>query len=632
MQLTRFRVTTFRNVVDSGWVDVDEAITCLVGKNEAGKTALLEALALINPSDGTVPDLASQYPTWLLARARRVGDPSLDTAIRAEFVLDDEDLRIARDALGDDVLRKPRVEVSRQYNGERSWIFDIDERPLVEALVKTSDTSLPKAVREANTLKELDTALDEVFRSYEPDAPQRARLQRAADSRSKVEHRSASQIVTDTLIHRLPVFFRFSELDIMPGVVDLAKISGDGTDGPGEGGLQAARALVRLAESGADVLGDTNYEARKRELNTVSMDLTSQVFEYWKQNPALRVEVDIDAVEGTDNQGTKIVSRELHLRVRDDRTGYSNNFHQRSSGFRWFFSFLASFSAFEARDEPVVILLDEPGLSLHGRAQADFLRFIEERLSPVGQVIYTTHSPFMVEVGRLERVRTVEEGGPPAWVTVHNDVGANDPDSLFPLQAALGYDIAQSLFIGPDNLVVEGISDMLYLLHFSDLLQAVGREGLDEAWRILPGGGATNIPTFVALVGPHLDVTVLVDSGQRRLKRIEGAIADGVLKGSRLIEVANVLGLSAADIEDVFSVDDYLMLFNAAMGTSVAEADLGSSSSRVIERLKENYGGFNHRIPANYLVRNQSEFTFSETTLSNFEALINQINATKGTS
>lgn len=631
MQLARFRVTTFRNVVDSGWVAVDEAITCLVGKNEAGKSALLEALALINPSDSTLPDLASQYPTWLLARARRVGDPSRETVIRAEFVLDDEDLRIARDALGDDVLRKPRVEVSRRYNGKLSWTFDIDERPLVEALVKTSDTSLPKAVREANTLKELDAALDEAFRSYEPDAPQRGRLQGAADHRSGVEHKSGSQIVADALFSRVPVFFRFSELDVMPGVVDLAQIAGDGTDGPGEGGLQAARALVRLAESGAGALGDTDYEARKRELNTVSMDLTNQVFEYWKQNPALRVEVDIDAVEGTDRQGTNIVSRQLHLRVRDDRTGYSNNFHQRSSGFRWFFSFLASFSAFEARNEPVVILLDEPGLSLHGRAQADFLRFIEERLSPVGQVVYTTHSPFMVEVGRLERVRTVEEGGPPDWVTVHNDVGANDPDSLFPLQAALGYDIAQSLFIGPDNLVVEGISDMLYLLHFSDLLQAEGRAGLDEAWRILPGGGATNIPTFVALVGPHLDVTVLVDSGQRRLKRIEGAIADSVLKGSRLIDVAKVLGLSAADIEDIFVVDDYLALFNAAMGTSVAEADLGSSSSRVIERLKGSHGGFNHRVPANYLVRHQSEFTFSETTLSNFETLINHINATKGT-
>jgi predicted ATPase len=54
-------------------------------------------------------------------------------------------------------------------------------------------------------------------------------------------------------------------------------------------------------------------------------------------------------------------------------------FDEHSSGFRWFFSFLAAFSEYENAQAPIVILLDEPALSLHARAQADFLRFIEER-------------------------------------------------------------------------------------------------------------------------------------------------------------------------------------------------------------------------------------------------------------
>jgi predicted ATP-dependent endonuclease of OLD family len=116
----------------------------------------------------------------------------------------------------------------------------------------------------------------------------------------------------------------------------------------------------------------------------------------------------------------------------------------------------------------VVVLLDEPALTLHARAQQDFLRFINERLSPKHQVIYTTHSPFMVETGHLERARIVEDKGPDRGAEVTTEVLATDRDSLFPLQAALGYDIAQNLFVGPNNLLVEGTSDFTYLTLISD--------------------------------------------------------------------------------------------------------------------------------------------------------------------
>ena len=83
-------------------------------------------------------------------------------------------------------------------------------------------------------------------------------------------------------------------------------------------------------------------------------------------------------------------------------------FDERSRGFVWFFSFLAYFNKLEGSEEnDLILLLDEPGLSLHGVAQGDLLRLIEERLAPNHQVIYTTHSPFMVEPKALNRVRTV---------------------------------------------------------------------------------------------------------------------------------------------------------------------------------------------------------------------------------
>ena len=122
-----------------------------------------------------------------------------------------------------------------------------------------------------------------------------------------------------------------------------------------------------------------------------------------------------------------------------------------------------------------MILLDEPALELHPRAQRDFLRFINERLAPKHQVFYTTHSPFMVEAEHLDRVRLVEDRGRGVGAVVSSDVLSAEPDSFFPLQAALGFDIAQSLFGRPDNLLVQATSDYTYLTVISDHLKQFGR-------------------------------------------------------------------------------------------------------------------------------------------------------------
>ena len=87
-------------------------------------------------------------------------------------------------------------------------------------------------------------------------------------------------------------------------------------------------------------------------------------------------------------------------------------------------------------------------------------------------------------------------------------------DSLFPLQGALGYEIQQTLFIGPNSLVVEGPADMLYLRAVSAVqLEREGRAGLSENWVITPVGGSGKVPTFVALLAPQkgMNVATLLD-------------------------------------------------------------------------------------------------------------------------
>ena len=62
-----------------------------------------------------------------------------------------------------------------------------------------------------------------------------------------------------------------------------------------------------------------------------------------------------------------------------------------------------------ASGAPVILLLDEPGLTLHGKAQGDLLRYFDEKLAPDHQIIYSTHSPFMIAPGKLTEARIVED-------------------------------------------------------------------------------------------------------------------------------------------------------------------------------------------------------------------------------
>jgi predicted ATP-dependent endonuclease of OLD family len=267
-----------------------------------------------------------------------------------------------------------------------------------------------------------------------------------------------------------------------------------------------------MAAADDDYLLNPDYERRKRELENVANALTQDVLEYWSQNTSLRVNPDIDKTTVTKPNGQTTVIDELKIRIWDDKHFLSLPFNEHSTGFQWFFSFLAAFSEYEYKDEPVIILLDEPGLGLHGKAQADFLRFIEERLAPKRQVIYTTHSPFMVQPNKLERARIVEEKSRDEGSKVTSDVLTTDPDTLFPLQGALGYDLAQHMFISKNNLILEGTSDYTYIIAISDYLIEKGRHGLRPDWTLIPVGGADLIPTFVALLGIHLDLTVVVDA------------------------------------------------------------------------------------------------------------------------
>lgn len=446
----------------------------------------------------------------------------------------------------------------------------------------------------------------------------------------------------------LPRFFYFSTYELLPGQCDLHALNERAKTQQWEKGDETMLSLLRLAGEGPQDFLDEDYDSRKAELQAASLDLSDQVFNYWKQNDALTVVFDTDLVPTPpDATGQpQPHHRILKIELRDDRHGgVETNFSTRSTGFQWFFSFLAAFSAYRDKDERVVVLLDEPGTSLHGEAQGDFLRYVYGELGTKQQVLYTTHSQHMIDPTRYETMRAVHDQAsrddPNLGVVITSVSLSSDPKTILPVEAALGYSVSQHLFLGSGPLLaVEGSSDFVFLMRMSDYLISKGRTGLDPRIAIIPVGGIGNMPAFVAVMGRRLDVLALLDGAEttKVTSKVMSAADAAEVDRSRIVVIGQIDGLpDTADIEDLFSVKDYLWLYNKTTNTNVTEASLIATDkpTPILMRLKlarekqRLNGSFDHVGPAHQLTRDRDEF-FSQIdneTLNRFEEVFVKLGA-----
>lgn len=638
MRLIKFRVTNYKSIEDSGEINVDR-VTCQVGKNEAGKTAMLEALGRLKPVEGLSPHFVLEdYPRRKLNEYKRVHEKQPATAITATLELTDEENKAIESEFGTGIMQSRQAAVTKGYDNVLRWNLNINEAAFAHHLIKAAGVSGEVAA----TLSSHATLLGllEAAKALKDPTDSVKALAQKIEAR---KNKSVHEEIAAKCEAFLPGFFYFDAYSTLPGKISLAKLKqGEGkppTQTEDES-LYTALALVRLVGARTDeFLERTNYERLKASLEAASNSITDQVFKFWSQNRQLEVEFDLEPVLHPSN--SVLQDTNLHVRIKNQRHRVTVPFDKRSRGFVWFFSFLVAFSDYKSKGSSIILLLDEPGLNLHAKAQDDLLRFIEEELSPNHQVIYTTHSPFMILPSKLERVRTVQDVDGRGTI-VSNDPLSNDTDTVFPLQAALGYELAQTLFLGPNTLIVEGPGDLIYMNLAKEKLRADGREALSDKWVIVPVGGADKVATFVSLLGANqLNVAVFLDVSTGDQQRIERLVRDNLLTRKNIVTVGAILGRQSADIEDMFDVNAYLALVSTAykdvLGKGgITESDLATKEPRIIRRIERHFedkaingGAFSHYRPA-YVVSRDVDLQkklLDTNALNNFERAFKQLNA-----
>ena len=614
MKLTQARVINYRSIDDSSWVRVDD-VTALVGKNESGKTAFLQAIRKINSISGEEDAfIIRDYPRKGYIKYKKIHDQNPCEVAQAEFKLNPEEISQIEANFGDGILASDKVIVSKNYKNERNWKIN-----LAESVSQPSN----------------------VTTFTQPSTPAPTSFQSAVQTVEDVSN--VSERISEQFLEKwLPKFVYFDNYSLMRGKISINELrQRSDNGGPFDDADRTFLSLLTLSGvSLKDLEKDLGYEDIKVELESASITITDEIFEYWQQNRQLKVQFDVSQADPRDpaplNQG-KI----LHVRIENARHRVTVSFDERSKGFVWFFSFLSYFSHLEETESgDLVILLDEPGTALHAMAQKDFLRFMDERLSPRCQVLYTTHSPFMIDLEKLHRIRLVQDMDGVGTV-ISDDPVHNDKETVFPLQMALGYQMAQTLFLSPHCLMVNSPSDLIYLQVLGDMVAAESGIRIDPRWVIIPVGSTDNLSTFVTLLGEnYVSVAVMMDLTPTNKEKIEAINRKNELEGENPVKWVQVTRVRDADIEDLFDPKIYLQLVNLSYAKQLDQTltmkSITESNPRIVERLKAYFaktgiagGVFDRYVPAAYLLENFEDFKIhiSEESIEKAKTLVERINS-----
>jgi hypothetical protein len=597
MKLKSFQIKNYKVMDDTGPVKVDPTLTALVGRNESGKTAILKALWKSRNVAGASFDKLYDFP-----RDRYPKERSGNQVVAVvDLALSDQEAAALAELLPNRPAQRPsKITRITRYEGPSAIASEIILEPwLAETptareavasieslagLLIVPDSPDVGAIRRAAgaATQQIDSALplwaEQNLAALEGFAAAVASWINADQERQGLA--TAERTAFEVLLAKarqgdptararvwaeenLPTFIYYDDYGRLETLIHLPSfIAGQPK---ADAKIRAQSALFELtgldpkeilalgrprAEDETDQHVQRRLEERRALLRSASLSLTGDWVELWTGDQH-RLDFDVDG-------------EYLVLQVSDSHSPFPVPFEERSQGFRWFLSFYLIFLV-ESRKahNGAILLLDEPGLHLHPTLQVRLIKFLA-RISEVNQIIYTTHLPFLIDGAHFEQVRTVFlTGSPPRKAVVSEDLRASgDPDTLFPLQAALGHSIAQSLFLSRWTLIVEGLTDFWLLRALHSCLAAMkDADALIDGVAILPAGGAALIAPLGAIMlasRGRTDGRMLIllngdHAGRDAARQLEKAFGEA----APVMTVGGLLGVDEAMVDDLVIRDVY---------------------------------------------------------------------------
>jgi predicted ATP-dependent endonuclease of OLD family len=605
MKLNKALIQTFRSIVDSGTVEIDDAITVVIGKNEQGKTTFLRGIRSFNQDVRFSPgDLPNHLRPAL--EDRRAGEIPMVTLTFAVGPQDRQMLKNVATGIDSAAFLKCTKFYDNVY---QFWLVGSDgnEAALqlappdisvpfgkikqtlenLKAKLKTHSQRVPAFASNQDKIEQIVSAIatadfrdagqiDNIIKTFTtsmkaltgPDQPILDDITAATkeiEAGGVATQAAYQQDPAQALKQALPNFILHStKADQIPNEVKVAEFVAN-PDGTSRGMSNLCRAAGLSVQKIRELAGTSDTPQREAYEDHYKGTISGGLNEFWTQaeyHVHFRIDKETLSVSISDGTYTQRIPPS-----------------ERSEGFQWYLSFYATLLNDVGGSEQTVLLLDNPALELHLDGQRDIKRFLEERVALTSQVIYVTHSPAMIDAFNLRQVRTVELHGNQAGTKVGNFVvsNADSGDLLEPVRAAVGMSLVTSLVMNEWNILVEGAADKpivegIFCHHYKELQGKVLVNGsLSESKDAF-------LARFYDRTGLPYVILLDADSGGRELHKELTRL--GIPEG-KIVTLGSVFAQRQGDFatEDILSADFY--------DRAVKEAYPANPVTRTVEGTKK---------------------------------------------
>lgn len=527
IQLQSFHIKNYRSIKDTKKIEINDKVTILAGKNESGKTNVLNAILTAYNDDFNDDDIPVniQDADPIVKLSFKFNSKYIEKKLGLSLSLQEQKnytMVLTRSKSTVDIFGGSIIDYfvdlfKEQYNLEEKYQEYIKKdkmKKLVTDLAGNENDVIKKLDSYFNIANIGDTEEKSVIIDYIKKVIENVKIRERINK----------------LIPKIVYFDSFT--DILPDELTKEQIQSE-TFEEDERAFMNLLYLLGISKQEFTEMIKGDERNQSREFKRISNEITDKYNNVYMQE---RVSI------GLDKNGNKIFVQIFNEGDKDNDIKPS----QRSKGFQWFIAFYLLLNSIE-EDKDAIILIDEPGLYLHATAQDDVLRFLNNEID--NQVIFTTHSPYLLDIDKLNSLKLVVRGNSGTNI-VQKYYDCKDQETITPLVTAIGYNISKNpIELGNGlNVITEGISDRFYLLAFLKLFN------ISKKINVIPSTGSQNIHLLVSLcIGWSLEYKVLLDndSGATALKNIKELYIDENEMNSRIIWSSE-----NGAIENVFSTKD----------------------------------------------------------------------------
>jgi len=554
LQLKTFEINNFRSIKHVK-CQISPKITVLAGKNESGKTNVLLALERFDtdftdddkPRGAGKDEIPSIEGNFVLSKKEveqvlekldiSIDNKSFDLTVKTspdyKYKFSGSYYEILKNKI-EEPSREPLndfnnlIQTMKEVSEEQGSSIDLDSIQSLESTIVEKNlnqlTSMQQQLTKNPNLWGGSVTMDRITSSQGLLNQLREYAKKMDELHKILESLVPSVVLFDSFEDQLP-----SEIDLTEAI----NIKNNDSE------FNIVTDFVELSELNLEALQNPDRQNRA-QVTSRATTISSELFgKYWKQDP-----IDIEI---------KYDEPKLTFFVKDRGDDYPFKPEQRSKGIQWFMCFLARLKA-QGAYENNLILVDEPGLYLHAQAQQNVLDLLEEIADDNNQIIFSTHSPYLIDPDKLNRIRLVIKDKTKKITQIENQFNKNaDIETITPIITAIGLDISKGVaFAKKCNIIVEGVSDYYYILGMKKFLEQNKNYKFPEDVAIIPCVGESKVNSVASiLTGYGLDYRIVVDEKgtKHTRKKLE---ADGL--ADKIVTVGNN---SNESIEDLFNEADW---------------------------------------------------------------------------